>query len=69
MASTKTLGELDVIESPVPERVNGLVEAAQIRDTSDREIPDPIPNASTRSSTSRVDTPATYSSITTAYNA
>jgi hypothetical protein len=63
------LGELDVIESPVPERVNGLVEAAQIRDTSDREIPDPIPNASTGSSTSRVYTPATYASITTAYNA
>lgn len=41
---------------------------AQIRDTSDFDIPLP-PNATTRSSTARVDTPFTQASITTAYNA
>ena len=30
-----------------------------MRDTSDFEIPDSAPNAATRSSTERVDTPAT----------
>ena len=32
---------------------------AQIRDTSDFEMPDSAPKAATRSSTERVDTPAT----------
>jgi len=32
---------------------------AQIRDTSDFEIPESIPSAGTRSSTDRVDTPFT----------
>jgi hypothetical protein len=31
----------------------------QIRDTSDLETPDPTPNAATRSSTLRVETPCT----------
>jgi hypothetical protein len=32
---------------------------AQMRDTSDLEMPDSAPNAATSSSTDRVDTPAT----------
>ena len=32
---------------------------AQMRDTSDLEMPDSAPKAATRSSTERVDTPAT----------
>ena len=42
---------------------------AQIRDTSDFEMPDPIPSAATRSSTALVETPFTHASITTAYRA
>ena len=42
---------------------------AQIRLTSDFEMPDPMPNAATRSSTARVETPFTQASITTAYRA
>jgi hypothetical protein len=42
---------------------------AQIRETSDFEIPVSAPRAFTRSSTFRVETPCKYSSITTANNA
>ena len=40
-----------------------------MRDTSDFDIPDSAPSAATRSSTDRVDTPATYASMTTAPSA
>ena len=40
-----------------------------MRDTSDFDIPDSAPNAATRSSTDRVDTPATYASMMTACRA
>ena len=40
-----------------------------MRETSDLEIPDSAPSAATRSSTDRVDTPATYASMTTAHSA
>jgi hypothetical protein len=42
---------------------------AQIRDTSDFEMPVSAPSAFTRSSTLRVETPCTYASITTANRA
>jgi len=48
-----------VIQLAGAERADDLIEPAQIRDTSDLEIPDAIPNAATRSSTDLVETPAT----------
>jgi hypothetical protein len=42
---------------------------AQILETCDFEMPVSTPIAATRSSTDRVETPLTYASITTAYNA
>lgn len=48
-----------MLQAPAPEGSDDLVEpGAQIRDTSDLEIPVP-PRAMTSSSTARVDTPWT----------
>ena len=53
------VGELDVVEAAGAERADDLVKPAQMRDTSDLEIPESTPRAATRSSTERVDTPLT----------
>ena len=53
------VGELDVAECAVAERVDPTSSLAQIRDTCDFEIPESIPSAATRSSTERVETPST----------
>jgi hypothetical protein len=56
------VGELDVIEPTSAEgtrRRRRRARQAQIRDTSLLEIPESTPNAATRSSTERVDTPLT----------
>ena len=61
--------ELDVVQAAGAERLDHLARPPQMRDTSDLEIPDSAPSAATRSSIERVETPATYASITTAHKA
>ena len=51
--------ELDVVQAAGSERLDHLARPPLMRDTSDLEIPDSAPSAATRSSTERVETPAT----------
>jgi hypothetical protein len=48
-----------VVQSSGRNAVTTSSRPAQMRDTSDLEMPESIPSAATRSSTERVDTPAT----------
>jgi hypothetical protein len=58
--------ELDMAQRAVLERPHLHIEASAIRDTWEREIPEPIPNAWTRLSTLRVEMPSTYAWAITA---
>ena len=58
-----------VVQRPARNAATCSSNPAQIRDTSDFEMPDPMPSAATRSSTALVETPFTHASITTAYRA
>ena len=51
------VGELLVIDPPLPKGPHHLVEARQMRLTSDSLIPLPMPRAATSSSTERVEIP------------
>ena len=51
--------ELDVRQWSVAEVSTSTSNLAQIRETCDLEIPKSVPNACTRSSTKRVETPST----------